>query len=179
MVGTTLTIAPIREADESHYDVIGEYEAARRHNMYVNGRLSTGEEQMKTVVVKRTELLEKLKANRNAHQAVFELALEGYRKSIVEHLEMLLEDAKAGKRISHHIQREIPMNQTSEYDQAIMMLEMSVEDEIEITSNDFACYVMDRWAWKRQFSASNAIYASIAHSEGELPADYQAALSVD
>lgn len=32
------------------------------------------------------------------------------------------------------------------------MLAMSVEDQIELTSQEFAQYVRDDWAWKRQFT---------------------------
>jgi hypothetical protein len=133
---------------------------------------------MQDVTVKRTELLEKLLENRRAHREVFEDALEGYRKMMIEHLEGLLEEARQGKRINHMIQLAQPMDQTGEYDQAIKMLEMSVDDEIELTSREFGCYVMDRWDWKRQFSTSNSSYCAFTH-EGSLPESYGSALKVD
>jgi len=57
-----------------------------------------------------------------------------------------------------------PMNQTPEYDQAIRMLEMSVEDEVELTAGEFSQFVMDRWHWKQQFSATNSAYIAAASS---------------
>lgn len=122
---------------------------------------------MKTVKVKRDELLEQIRKNRTAHRAVFEKALEGYRKAVIKRLTEMLEDAKGGKRVEQVTLLMQPTNQTAEYDQVIKMLEMSVQDEIELTSQDFGCYVMDRWAWKSQFALSSSGYIT----EGDLPAE--------
>jgi hypothetical protein len=135
---------------------------------------------MQKVTVKRDQLLAKVKENRKAHREVFEISLKGYRKAVVEHLEKLLDDAKEGKRIEHNVRMPVPQDQTPEYDQAIAMLEMSVDKEIELTAQEFACYVMDRWHWKKQFTASNKGYFdSVFITEGELPTKYQRALSDD
>jgi hypothetical protein len=159
---------PVKK-DQFNYNVISE--------SYLT---TTGGNHMQEVTVKREQLLEKLKENREAHREVFEISLEGYRKAVIEHLERLLADAREGKRIEHNVRMPVPQDQTPEYDQAIAMLEMSVDDEIELTSQEFACYVMDRWGWKRQFTASNKSYFdSVYVTEGELPQKYQRALSDD
>jgi hypothetical protein len=51
-----------------------------------------------------------------------------------------------------------PMDQTRDYDRAITMLDMTTADDIELTPEQFQCYVMDDWSWKHQFSASNSNY---------------------
>jgi hypothetical protein len=146
--------------------------------VYEYDRITKGRDHMQEVTVKKDKLLTKLKENREAHREVFEISLEGYRKAVVEHLEQLLADAREGKRIEHQVRMPVPIDQTQEYDQAIAMLEMSVNDEIELTSQEFACYVMDRWHWKGQFTASNKSYFdSVYVSEGAYPAKYQRALS--
>ncbi len=38
------------------------------------------------------------------------------------------------------------------------MLDMSVDDIIVISADDFAMYVMDDWRWKDAFTASNSRY---------------------
>lgn len=135
-----------RYAKPFRFDVIGE------HDRCVKG------DQMQTVKVKKEELLEKVKENRANHRLVFEQALVVYKKKVIEELEDYLTKAKAGERVPRMSQLTQPMDQTREYDQAIAMLEMSVDDEIEITSDEFRCFVLDRWHWKGQFATSNRRY---------------------
>ena len=40
----------------------------------------------------------------------------------------------------------------------ILMLEMSVDEELTVRSDEFACYVMDDWLWKDDWQVSNAGY---------------------
>ena len=154
------------------YDTVGEYDKLTESMKW--------RDHMQEVTVKRLELLEKVKENRTNHRAAFEAAVEGYRKTIVGRLEELLADAKAGKRIHHNIQLPVPMDQTAEYDQAIAMLEMSVDKEIKLKASEFACYAMDRWHWKAQFGMSNSDYvASTFVAEGEVPEHLKRALGTD
>lgn len=113
---------------------------------------------MRSVKVNRNELLEKLKKNREKHRDIFLQAQEGYRKAVIAELDRMLEDAKAGKKIKRYIELEEPIDQTDDYDRAIAMLEMCVDDVVEINNTEFACYVMDQWSWKEQFTATNTVY---------------------
>lgn len=118
------------------------------------------EELMTKVKVNKKDLLKKLKENREKHNTIFLEALDGYKKAVIEVLEDRLVDAKSGKRIPHHIDLVEPMDQTREYDQAIAMLEMSVDKQIELTQHEFAAYVMDKWGWSDQFTVTNSVYAA-------------------
>jgi len=113
---------------------------------------------MDAIKVKKTELLEKLKANREAHQAIFDKAQDGYRKMVVEHLELMLAEAKQGKVIRRKVELQEPVNQTKDYDRVISMLSMSQDDIIELNEHDFAQYVLDDWSWKAQFTTTNSRY---------------------
>jgi hypothetical protein len=114
---------------------------------------------MKTVKVRKEEALAILKRNRAEHREIFEEAVEGYRKAVTAHLEHMLADIKAGKRIEHQIRLAQPTDQTKEYDRAIKMLEMSVDDEIELDERSFANFIMDDWSWMDQFLLSNTRYS--------------------
>lgn len=114
---------------------------------------------MNTVKVKRQELLTKVRANRDAHRELFLKAQEGYRKLIIEELDRMLAEAKAGRRISRSINLAEPLDHTSDYDRVIMMLEMSVDDTIVLDATQFDQYVRDHWAWSHQ---ANTIYESYA-----------------
>jgi hypothetical protein len=124
---------------------------------------------MKEVKVKKTDLLDKLKQNRDGHEKIFQEAIEGYRKRVIELLETNLSYAKAGKSVNlYDFQLQRPVNQTKEYNRAIAMLEMSVDEDIILNQNEFASYVMDDWGWKGNFLKANSLYsgtAAVAASE--------------
>lgn len=115
---------------------------------------------MQTVKVKTQELLTKLKINRESHRDGFLTALDAYRLEAIEVLENALQDARDNKRIMQSTNLVQPMDMTKEYDRAIGMLEMSVDEEVEITDTQFQNYVMDDWTWSAQASASNTAYTS-------------------
>jgi hypothetical protein len=114
---------------------------------------------MNTVKVKREELLTKVRANRDAHRSLFLKAQEGYRKLIIEELDRMLAEAKAGRRISRSINLAEPTDHTSDYDRVIMMLEMSVDDTVVLDANEFDQYVRDRWAWSHHATTMYESYA--------------------
>lgn len=117
---------------------------------------------MNVTRVKKTELMEKLLANRSEHRAIFEEALEGFRTQVIQEAERIIREAKAGKRFNHKISLVQPIDQTREYDRAIKMIEMSVDEIIELDEHKFQCLVMDDWSWKSNFLASNAGYSKLA-----------------
>lgn len=113
---------------------------------------------MHNVTVNRTDLLNKVSLNRDAHRKIFEEALEGYREQVIIELDGMLSDAKYGKRIRRQVSLVEPMDQTKEYDRVIAMLKMSVDEKIDLDANSFANYVLDQWSWTQQFSVSNLGY---------------------
>lgn len=125
---------------------------------------------MQSIKVKRLELLDTLRANRENHRKVFLEASEGYREAAIAELDKSLEAAKRGERIRRSIGLAEPMDQTREYDRAIRMLEMSVDTEITLSDRDFQQFVMDDWAWKEQFSASNRAYVKSGFATSYLAA---------
>lgn len=124
---------------------------------------------MNTVKVSKHELLQKLKANRESHKQLYKQALEGYRALAIEELEKNLATAKSGGEIVVYVTNlaRPPEDHTEDYDQAIAMLEMSVDNEIMLSSHDFQAYVMDKWQWSHQVKMLNATYAG-----GSAPKDF-------
>lgn len=117
---------------------------------------------MKAIRVSKAKLLATLQTNRLNHRKIFEEAIEGYKQAVISELERRLNDAKANKKVSLYFQLTQPVDQTKDYDRAIGMLTMSLDTEIELTEQDFACYVLDDWGWKRQFLTSNSFYSKTA-----------------
>lgn len=122
---------------------------------------------MNFVTVDTDKVLERLRENRQNHRAIFEEALEGYRKSVIETLEQQLARAKGGKKINAYIQFQQPEDHTTDYDRIIAMLELGNETEIELNERDFAQYMLDDWGWQEQFLTSNRMYSGIAQRKLE------------
>lgn len=53
-----------------------------------------------------------------------------------------------------------PKSYIEDYDKAIRMLELSVDEVIEIQDHSFSTLVLDNWSWKQAFVASNNTYKS-------------------
>ena len=113
---------------------------------------------MDTVIVKRDELLERLRENRDSHRSIFDKALEVYRERVEAWLLQRLDDLRARRKIRIHYDAPEPVDYTHVYDAAILMLEMHIKDEVEITSRDFRRYVMNEWEWREHFAANTAAY---------------------
>lgn len=110
------------------------------------------------VTVKKTELLEKIRNNREGHRAEFFKAQEGFKKYLIAELERRLVDAREGRKVQAHMSLIEPEDHTKDYDRVIHMLEMSTADEIVITEKQFSQYVMDEWGWMSAFKNSTANY---------------------
>ena len=117
---------------------------------------------MELVKVKKEELLGILRKNCESHRAVFEKAQIGYRKEAIRILDKALKDAKEGRKITMFFRLDAPVNQTDDYIRAIKMIEMSVDENIEISEDDFKNYVLDKWHWRQQCDTTNAYYVNRA-----------------
>jgi len=113
---------------------------------------------MRTVTVDRDEFLARVRGNRDNHRQVFEEALEGYRNRLATELERRIHDLKRGRQVAQYIGLPEPEDHTDDYDRILAMAEMSIDDTLELTEDEFAMYVMDQWRWKQSFSDSTALY---------------------
>jgi hypothetical protein len=166
LYGVPLMFAPTK-ATEFRYDVIGEYDRAAAETNTNAGGIDMTE---RTFTYPKAKLLETIKENRKNHHAAFEAALEAYRAKVIEVLEEQLEAARKGERIPRGHQLTQPMNMTKEYDHVIAMLEMTLEQEVELSHQEFAHYVLDQWHWKSQFANTASSYLCGFTAEGDLPA---------
>lgn len=132
---------------------------------------------MKEVNVRKDDLLEVLKENREKHYDLYEKALKGYKDKVREELNDALERAR--ERVDEYLTKveagqvldislyvgpranlPMPKEHTEDYDRAIKMVEMSVDDTLELTEVEFAELVMDDWGWKSQFIQTSTSYTS-------------------
>ena len=90
---------------------------------------------------------------------LFLKAQASYRKFVIQELDRMLAEAKAGRQIRRSINLVQPRDHTGDYDRTIMMLEMSVGDTIVLDATEFDQYVRDVWAWTYSDATTLGAYA--------------------
>ncbi len=113
---------------------------------------------MKTVTVEISWLLSKLAANRSAHKADYKLARQGYKDECIKQLQEQMDKIVADSNHDVYIEETPPKSYVATYDTAILMLNASVDSEVELTSIEFRSYVEDNWEWKDAWQYSNTKY---------------------
>ena len=123
----------------------------------------------------KKELLTKIRENRKQHQIDYEDAFGGYRKQLATRWGEISEYCnRVSKLMNEAIWYEIdvmvdpanlkysdldkPDSHIEAYDQAIEMLELTTQDEIELSQTHFKQLVQDKWEWKASFMASSMKY---------------------
>ena len=120
---------------------------------------------MNTTKIKKENLPEIVKKNRDDHSGIFLKAQEKYREVVIAALDEQLQAARNKRpfelvKIVSLVQ---PQDHTEEYNQIILMLELTEDEIIELNAGEFNCYVQDKWNWSSSWSASNSAY--VKHSK--------------
>ena len=118
---------------------------------------------MRSVKVKRTDLLAAVLTNLAKHIGEYDEAVEDYKAVAIKVAKENLKLANSGDLTTIAKVRPMPappVSYEAEYNRAVKMLQMSVEEEIELEDDVFNQLVMDEWSWKRAFSVSNMAYKS-------------------
>jgi hypothetical protein len=110
------------------------------------------------VKVKKDELLEILRANRDEHGERYQKARRGYRKAVEAELRIMLSKVMDGEVVGVALANIPPEDHTGDYDDVIDMLGMDTDDTVILSQAQFRCYVKDNWGWKQQWITSNSEY---------------------
>lgn len=119
---------------------------------------------MRDVRVNKAELLKIVQDNKKKHVKEYEESVKDYKKAAIKVAKEHVELAKTGDLEQIARIRAMPSKPTSyekEYDRAIRMLELSVEETIDLESDVFNQLVLDEWMWKQSFVASGALYKTL------------------
>jgi hypothetical protein len=132
---------------------------------YTNMRaVKQGRCKMRSVKVRKDELLQLVQKNREKHIAEYQDAVKDYKtlaiqkvQDSMEQLQRRIGELKEGEviHLGHIVfNLKVPENHSKDYDQVIKMLQMSVDAVLEMQSDEFAMYAMDDWEWKNEFYAT-------------------------
>lgn len=132
-----------------------------------------GDTNIKTVTVKRDKLLATLKENLATHKELYEEALKGYKDAKVTKMIALhgaaeaavnsnTEENRRAVHVAYNAYNTLarPQDHSESYELAIEIMTWEIEDNIELSINDFQCYVRDKWNWKDSFRGSVMAYAN-------------------
>lgn len=138
---------------------------------------------MQSVKVSKAALLEKLHENRQKHGEQFEEAVIEFRRAIENRLQafafgpakelarLTQERGTTIDRVLKDLDEQLrseefsdlvvlrgmaPKHNLKDYDRAIAMVEMSVDDEIELQQHEFRELVLDEWDWSDRLSTTRA-----------------------
>jgi len=114
------------------------------------------------VTCKTSEVLKKVRVNREKHSKIVNEAREGYVEKAKTALAEKMEKLKEGKIVQLYFSLQVPEDHTKEYDTVIKMLEMHQNETIELTANEVSNFIEDDWGWKDHFLRNNAVYSQTA-----------------
>jgi DNA segregation ATPase FtsK/SpoIIIE-like protein len=116
------------------------------------------------VTVNRDDLVERITKAREEHKVMYERALAGWIKKMQEASKAVIarvekNDLKAFPKEFKSLMQ-MPSLHLDDYDQALEMLEMSVNSTIELGPEDFDQLVLGNWSWREDWENTNSLYAS-------------------
>lgn len=117
---------------------------------------------MRPVRVSKKDLLKSLQENRDAHHDIFLEAVDGYRIEAVKQLEVHIKRIQKGSLKRVYVVLATPEDHTVDYDNAIGMLKMSLDDTVDLDEDAYRHFVMDQWDWKNAFLTTNSVYSASA-----------------
>lgn len=114
------------------------------------------------VTVKTSELLDRLKENREHHSKEFEAAISSWQEEFQKVLDGIIASEWRGyPNVLEDLRIECPESHVDEYDQAIDMFTMCTKEEVTLDSESFNTFCRDEWGWK-SYVSSNRFYRRTA-----------------
>jgi len=116
---------------------------------------------MKKVNVKKDDLVDQLKVNLKKHlkdiKEVKSLRRDEVRNKMLQEVEKIEEDPKYQPESIMRFKQ--LTSYEADYKKAIKMAEMSVDEVIELSDDEFSKFVMDNWAWSTDFATTLSAYS--------------------
>lgn len=111
----------------------------------------------RTIKVKKSDLIAKIKENKKNHIADYKQAVVAYKKEAIKQLKDLTERAKSGE-MNLQLKLITPIDNSVNYDKILSMFEWEVDDIVELDQNEFTEYVNDETSFAVQAKMLNATY---------------------
>ena len=84
-------------------------------------------------------------------------SVKDLKKQVAKELRMVEQKKRDGY---YYMTKPFPENHSDDYQGVIRKLELSVEPEIDLETNEFEWYVRNKWQWRQSFLNTNSYYAN-------------------
>ncbi len=120
---------------------------------------------LKAITVKKADLLERVRANRESHAKAYIEAMDGYKIALRETIEAALKRVNDGDLFEDEggsIGLPLkPESHEADYARVIDALEMATEETFDLPIDEFARYARDEWSWKARFAQTVSTYTKV------------------
>lgn len=123
----------------------------------------TAANRLDSVIVQVSDLMKIVRENRDAHQAIYEEALAGFRLEANHALNERIDAIASRKVVDLHFAMPVPVDHTEDYDRVLMMLKLTKaagQTHVTLDEQDQARFVMDDWGWKNVFEQTSTFYSA-------------------
>ena len=111
----------------------------------------------RTITVKKSELIEQIQKNKEAHIKEYAEAIDAYRNEARKQLTSLSEGLTNGK-LDLKLSLISPKNEEAEYDKLLLMFRWELNDTVELSQGEFNEYVLDETPFAIQAKYLNSSY---------------------
>ena len=111
----------------------------------------------RTIKVKTKEVINALKSNKEKHIIEYGKAKKAYALEGLDQLKQIEKELLNGKN-GLRLNLVEPIDRVAMFDDFITMFEMEVQDEIELETDEFKLYVLDKGSSSEHASLSNTAY---------------------
>ena len=113
---------------------------------------------VKAINVKRFELIDALNNNKKKHVEDYDDAFKTWKEEVIVKLKELLDKFSSDPKTPLEINLPEPVCFVKEYDIAIGMMELEVNEIIEISEQDSRRFFLDQWSWSQSFLSNTMLY---------------------
>jgi len=111
----------------------------------------------RTIKVKKSDLIERINANKEAHVKEFEAAKIAYKAEALRQLEEARKKIETGE-LGVTLNLVTPSNVAGQYDKKAEMFEWEIEDEVELSQDEFKDYVQGDFDFAHNARMMNMYY---------------------
>ena len=111
----------------------------------------------RTIKVKKSDLINTLKKNQKKHIKQFGKAVVAYKREVSKQLNKLHEKNEKGE-LDIRLDLVKPVNKQKNYTKIIEMFDWELDDEVELSQDEFKEYVQDEFGFAIQARLSNSTY---------------------
>lgn len=114
-----------------------------------------------TVNVDRQALIDALYKGLQKHQTQYAELKEEYQKAVVKFMSAAARRARKGDFRDLVLRIQAPTDHSAEYIDAIEMLEVSVDVNIQLDKETYKAYYRNEWSWSAGLEVASAMYKSV------------------